>query len=160
MLPVATTVAQFAARIILIGLAALSFFVAIGCWLDANKRTNPPAAKAGYGFSLFFVLVATVVILTTVNLLFAAKISLLISLVFIAVGVPGRRWAKGLNRHRLGKLIQATPRLDSSEVADAALAQRGLLVALETLLDGEIRLIALALIVVSAVVWTAWALLK
>jgi hypothetical protein len=138
--------------------AAILLFVAPACWIDANDPTKH-STKAGYTFSVLLILLAATISLTGFSLQVAARASSIAALILLGIGLFSRKWAKGLKNLRLRRLLQTMPNADNSKIADALLDERGTLVALESLLEGEIRLVAVTLGCVSIVLWVARAIL-
>jgi hypothetical protein len=140
--------------------AAILLFVAPGCWMSANDPTQPLHAKAGYTFSVLLILLAATIFLTGTSLILAAKTSSITAVSLLAIGLFSRRWAGRLKESRLRRLMRTIPDADHSKIVNTLLDERGTLVALEFLLDGEIRLVAVTLGFVSAIVWLVWAILR
>jgi hypothetical protein len=139
---------------------AILLLVAHACW------TAEYESKEGYTFSVLFILLAATVFLTRISLVLAAKASSITAVILLAIGLLSRKWARRSKDSRLRRLIEAMPDTDKmtdaddSRIAEAMLNERGALVALESLLDGEIRLVAVILGFISGIVWVASAILR
>jgi len=138
---------------------AMLLFIAPACWMGANDPTGDQS-KAGYTFSVLFILLAATIFLTRISLVLAAKASSITATILLAIGVLSPRWAKRLKDSRLTRLKRTMPGADAPKIAAAMLGERGVLVALESLLDREIRLVAVALGLVSVIVWLVSVILR
>jgi hypothetical protein len=144
---------------------AILLFIAPACWMGANDPTTD-RSKFGYTVSVLFILLAATIFLTRISLVLAAKASSITAVILLAIGLLSRKWARRLKDSRLRRLIRAMPDADKmtdadhSKIAEAMLNERGALVALESLLDGEIRLVAVILGFISGIVWVASAILR
>lgn len=126
---------------------AILLLMAHACWSAAYK------SKEGYTFFALFILLAVTVFLTRISLSLAAKASSITAVVLLIAGLLSPRCARRLKDWRLRRLTRTMPDADASQIAEAMLGERGALVALEFLLDREIRLVAVTLGFVSAMVW-------
>jgi hypothetical protein len=146
---------------------AILLFIAPACWMGANDPTTDQS-KAGYTFSVLFILLAATIFLTRISLVLAAKASSITAIILLAIGLLSKKWARRLKDLRLRRLTRVMPDTphhkmtdaDASRIAEAMLKERGALVALESLLDGEIRLVAVTLAFISGIVWVASAILR
>lgn len=133
---------------------AILLLVAHACWTAAYKN------KEGYTFFVLFILLAATVSLTRISLVLAAEASSITAAVLLAIGLLSPKWARRLKGSRLIRLTRTMPDADASKIAEAMLGERGVLVALESLLDREIRLVAVTLGFVSAIVWLVSVILR
>jgi hypothetical protein len=116
--------------------------------------------KSGYTFFVIFILLAATLFLTGISLVLAAKASSITAAVLLAIGLFSPSWAERLRDSRLTRLMRTMPGADTSKIAEATLRERGALVALESLLDREIRLVAVTLGFASGIVWLISVILR
>jgi len=126
--------------------AGVLLFIAVAGWMYANDRHYPPERKAGYTFSLLFILLAANILMSRISLLLAAEVSSIAAVALLFIGLVGEKWSKRRRELRLGQTPDAFSDYHGQR-------ETGMLAALESLLAGDIKLVAVTLGLSSALVW-------